>query len=110
MRRKVLGIFCAILLVAIIGILMWSRNNTVTVFSELYNDGVEQIDINTIYLESSGVEVDFAEVLLGSQEETRKLIVSTQEATVSTELSDKVIQKLDFDILKKTVIPEPDIL
>ena len=102
MRRKVLGIFCAILLVAIIGILMWSRNNTVTVFSELYNDGVEQIDINTIYLESSGVEVDFAEVLLGSQEETRKLIVSTQEATVSTELSDKVIQKLDFDILKKT--------
>lgn len=102
MRRKVLGIFCAILLVAIIGILIWSRNNTVTVFSELYNDGVEQIDINTIYLESSGVEVDFAEVLLGSQEETRKLIVSTQEATVSTELSDKVIQKLDFDILKKT--------
>lgn len=102
MRRKVLGIFCAILLVAIIGILIWSRNNTVTVFSELYNDGVEQIDINTIYLEGSGVEVDFAEVLLGSQEETRKLIVSTQEATVSTELSDKVIQKLDFDILKKT--------
>ena len=102
MRRKVLGIFCVILLVAIIGILIWSRNNTVTVFSELYNDGVEQIDINTIYLESSGVEVDFAEVLLGSQEETRKLIVSTQEATVSTELSDKVIQKLDFDILKKT--------
>ena len=41
-------------------------------------------------------------MLLGSQEETRKLIVSTQEATVSTELSDKVIQKLDFDILKKT--------
>ena len=102
MRRKALGIFCAILLVAIIGILIWSRNNTVTVFSELYNDGVEQIDINTIYLEGSGVEVDFAEVLLGSQEETRKLIVSTQEATVSTELSDKVIQKLDFDILKKT--------
>lgn len=102
MRRKVLGIFCAILLVAIIGILIWSRNNTVTVFSELYNDGVEQIDINTIYLEGSGVEVDFAEVLLGSQEETRKLIVSTQEATVSMELSDKVIQKLDFDILKKT--------
>lgn len=102
MRRKVLGIFCAILLVAIIGILIWSRNNTVTVFSELYNDGAEQIDINTIYLESSGVEVDFAEVLLGSQEETRKLIVSTQEATVSTELSDKVIQELDFDILKKT--------
>ena len=77
-------------------------NATTTVFSETYNDGVEQIDIKTIYLENSGVEVDFSEVLLSNQEETRKLIVSTQEAAVSTELSDKLIQKLDFDFLKKT--------
>lgn len=102
MKRNALGIFCGILLVAIIGILIWSRNATTTVFNETYNDGVEQIDINTIYLENSGVEVDFAEVLLSNQEETRKLIVSTQEATVSTELSDKVFQKIDFDFLKKT--------
>jgi len=102
MKRKALGIFCGILLAVIIGIVIWGINETTTVFSEIYNDGVEQIDINTIYLENSGVEVDFAEVLLGSQEETRKLIVSTQEATVSTELSDKLIQKLDFDFLKKT--------
>ena len=102
MKRKALGIFCGILLAVIIGIVIWGMNETTTVFSEIYNDGVEQIDINTIYLENSGVEVDFAEVLLGSQEETRKLIVSTQEATVSTELSDKLIQKLDFDFLKKT--------
>lgn len=102
MKRKALGIFCGILLAAIIGILIWSRNATTTVFNETYNDGVEQIDINTIYLENSGVEVDFAEVLLSNQEETRKLIVSTQEATVSTELSDKLFQKIDFDFLKKT--------
>lgn len=102
MKRKALGIFCGILLVAIIGILIWSRNATTTVFNETYNDGVEQIDINTIYLENSGVEVDFSEVLLSNQEETRKLIVSTQEATVSTELSDKLFQKIDFDFLKKT--------
>lgn len=102
MKRKALGIFCGILVVAIIGILIWGMNVTTTVFIETYSDGVEQIDINTIYLENSGVEVDFSEVLLGNQEETRKLIVSTQEATVSTELSDKLIQKLDFDFLKKT--------
>jgi len=89
-------------LAAIIGILIWSRNDATTVFNETYNDGVEQIDINTIYLEGSRVEVDFTEVLLSSQEETRKLIVSTQEATVSTELKDKLIQKIDFDFLKKT--------
>ena len=102
MKRKALSIFCGILLAAIIGILVWSRNATTTVFNETYNDGVEQIDINTIYLENSGVEVDFSEVLLSSQEETRKLIVSTQEAMVSTELSDKLFQKIDFDLLKKT--------
>ena len=41
-------------------------------------------------------------IILGSHEEMRKLIVSTQEATVSTELADKLIQKIDFDFLKKT--------
>ena len=102
MKKKILSILCVILLAAIIGILIWSRNHEMTVFNETYNDGVEQVDINTIYLESSGVEVDFSEVLLSNQEETRKLIVSTQEATVSTELSDKLIQKVDFDFLKKT--------
>ena len=102
MKRNALSIFCLILLAAIIGILIWSRNNTITVFNETYNDGVKQIDINSIYLESSRVEVDFSEVLLGNQEETRKLIVSTQETAVSTELSDKLIQKIDFDFLKRT--------
>ena len=58
---------------AIIGILIWGMNATTTVFSETYNDGVEQIDINTIYLENSGVEVDFSEVLLSNQEETKKI-------------------------------------
>lgn len=102
MKKKALSIVCVILLAAIIGILIWSRNHATTVLSDKYNDGVEQVDINTIYLENSGVEVDFSEVLLGSHEETRKLIVSTQEATVSTELADKLIQKIDFDFLKKT--------
>lgn len=102
MKKKVLGISCGILLIAIIGILIWSRNEAVTVFNGNYNDGVEQIDLDTIYLEDSGVEVDFTEVLLSKQEETRKLIVSTQEATVSTELSDKLFKNIDFDFLKKT--------
>ena len=102
MKKKALIFFCVIVLAAIIGILIWSRNDATTAFNETYNDRVEQIDINTIYLEGSRVEVDFTEVLLSSQEETRKLIVSTQEATVSTELKDKLIQKIDFDFLKKT--------
>ena len=46
--------------------------------------------------------MDFAEVIVGTQEETRKLIVSTQQATVSIELTDSLIKKLDYDFLKKT--------
>lgn len=102
MKRRFLDISCLILLILIVGVLIWGRNHKVSAFHEAYDDGVEQIDLNTIYLEDSGVEVNFSEVLLGKQEETRKLIVSTQEATVSTELSDRLIQKLDFDFLKKT--------
>ncbi len=102
MKRVLLNASCVVLLVLIVGILVWGRNNKIAVFREIYDDGVEQIDLDTIYLENSGVEVDFSEILLGKQEETRKLIVSTQEATVSTELSDRLLQKLDFDFLKKT--------
>ena len=50
MKKKALAIFCGIVALAIIGILIWGRNNATTVMSEKYNDGVEQIDINTIYL------------------------------------------------------------
>lgn len=102
MRRTVLNTACVVLTVLIVAVVIWGRNNKIHVFREAYDDDVEQIDLDTIYLENSGVEVSFSEVLLGKQEETRKLIVSTQEATVSTELSDRLIQKLDFDFLKKT--------
>ncbi|MBD5454355.1 MAG: DUF4230 domain-containing protein [Lachnospiraceae bacterium] len=102
MKRVLLNSSCVVLFVLIVGILVWGRNDKIAVFREAYDDGIEQIDLDTIYLENSGVEVNFSEILLGKQEETRKLIVSTQEATVSTELSDRLIQKLDFDFLKKT--------
>ncbi len=102
MKRVLLNSSCVVLFVLIVGVLIWGRNNKVSVFRESYDDGVEQIDLDTVYLGNSGVEVNFSEVLLGKQKETRKLIVSTQVATVSTELSDRLIQKLDFDFLKKT--------
>lgn len=102
MKRALLNISCVVLLILIIGVFIWSRNNKISVFREAYDDGIEQIDLDTFYLEDSGVEVNFSEVLLGRREEMRKLIVSTQEATVSTELSDRLLRKIDFDFLKKT--------
>ena len=66
------------------------------------SDNIEQIDLDTIYLKSSGVEVNFSQVILSDHNEMRKLIVSTQQGTVSTELTDRLIKQLDFDFLKKT--------
>ena len=102
MKKKILLGASGLLLLASLVILIWGIYNRRALFQEPYDDGVKQIDLNTIYLGNSGVEVNFAEVLLGKQNETRKLIVSTQEATVSMELSDRLINKLDFDFLKKT--------
>ena len=66
------------------------------------SDGIEQIDLNTIYLKNSGVEVNFSDVILSGHNETRKLIVSTQNGTVTTKLRDRLIKQLDCDFLKKT--------
>lgn len=101
-KNKVLTIICYVLAAAIALTLLWGLVNGKHVFKDTYSDGIEQVDLDTIYLQGSKVEVDFSEVIIGTQEETRKLIVSTQEATVSTELTLELIRQLDFDFLKKT--------
>lgn len=101
-KNKVLTITCYVLAAAIALTLLWGLVNGKHVFKDTYSDGIEQVDLDTIYLQGSKVEVDFSEVIIGTQEETRKLIVSTQEATVSAELTSELIRQLDFDFLKKT--------
>ena len=101
-KNKLLTISCYVLGIAIVVSLLWGLVNGKHVFQDDYSDGIEQIDLDTIYLRGSNVEVDFSKVLIGTQEETRKLIVSTQEATVSMELTAELIRQLDFDFLKKT--------
>lgn len=101
-KNKILNIVCYVLAWAIVVTLLWGLVNGKHVFKDNYDDGIEQIDLDTIYLNGSKVEVDFSEVIIGTQEETRKLIVSTQEATVSTELTSELIRQLDFNFLKKT--------
>ncbi len=101
-KNKALTITCYVLGIAIVAMLLWGLVNEKSVFEEPYDDGIEQVNLDTIYLHGSKIEVDFSEVLIGTLEETRKLIVSTQEATVSTELTSELIRQLDFDFLKKT--------
>lgn len=102
MKDKFLNILCAILIAAIIATLLWAGFYKKEDSKRAYSDGIDQIDLDHIVLEDSGVEVDFSEIIIGKQEETRKLIVSTQEATVSFQLTEKFMKKFDIKIFEKT--------
>lgn len=95
------AVICALAL-TLAGVIAWGVAHRDASAGSPYADGIEQIDLDSIYLEDSGVEADFSQAILSKQNETRKLIVSTQEGTVSTELTDRLIRQLDFDFMKKT--------
>ena len=66
------------------------------------DDTIGQVDFDTIVLGNGKVEVNFADVILSDHQESRKLIISTQSGTVSTQLTERLIKQFDFDFLKKT--------
>lgn len=101
-KIKVQKIICIVLLAAICLTFIWGYFCKKNLAEEAYDDGITQIDINSIYLNGSGVQVDFYDVIIGKHEEVRKLIVSTQETTVSIQLTDRLIEILDVSFLKKT--------
>lgn len=96
------GIICVISIVGIIGIVGWSKGNAKQADKETYVDGIEQVNLDSIYLEDSGVQVDFSEIIIGNEKETRKLIVLEQEAAATVQLSKSLIDKIDFDLIKTT--------
>ncbi len=101
-RQKYLNITAGVLAVSIIAVMIWGYSHSVDPLHIQASDGIEQIDLDTISLPSSGVEVNFSDVILSRQNETRRLIVSTQNSTVTTKLTDHLIEQLDFDFMKKT--------
>ena len=101
-KQKVTNIEMYIAAIAAVAVIAWVYTQGSSLLHIDVNDGIEQIDLDTIYLEASGVEVNFSEVILSGHNETRKLIVSKQTGKVTTELTDRLIKQLDFDFLKKT--------
>ena len=101
-RQKRLNITAGVLAGLLAVVVLWGLIFRADPLQMQVSDGIEQIDLDTIYLRSSGVEVNFSDVILSGQNETRKLIVSTQTSTVSTKLTDRLIKQLDFDFMKKT--------
>lgn len=101
-RQKGLNIAAGVLAALLIAVVLRGLVCRAGPLRMQVSDGIEQIDLDRIYLHSSGVEVSFSDVILSSQNETRKLIVGTQTGTVSTKLTDRLIRQLDFDFMKKT--------
>jgi len=101
-KQKYLNIAVGALVVSIIVVIIWGYSHSADPLHMQVSDGIEQIDLDTIYLQSSGVEVSFSDAILSHQNESRRLIVSTQSGTVTTELTDRLIEQLDFDFMRKT--------
>ena len=101
-RRKYLNIAAAVLAALLLAVVLWGAARGGNPLRMHVDDGIERVDLDTLYLKSSGVEINFSEVILSNQNETRKLIVSTQTGTVTTELTDRLIRQLDFGFRKKT--------
>lgn len=101
-KQQLTNVEMYIAAIAVIAVVAWVGAQESAWLHMDMDDGIKQIDLDTIYLEGSGVEVDFSEVLLSDHNETRKLIVSTQAGKVTTELTDRLIKQLDFGFLKKT--------
>lgn len=103
MKKKLLleGLVCVALVIAIIAVIIGNKDK-IGREPESYDDGIERIDLDSIYLKGSDVQVDFSDVIVVSEKESRKLIVFEQETTVTTQLTDRLIKKLDVDWGKKT--------
>ena len=101
-KQKRLNLAAAVLAALVLAVVVWGCVRGAGPVGMRVSDGIDQIDLDTVDLSSSGVEVHFADVLLSRQNETRRLIVSTQTGTVTTKLTDRLIQQLDFDFMKKT--------
>ena len=101
-RQKLLNIVVGVLALLLLIVLAWGFSHRSDSLHIQINDGIEQTDWNTIDLKESGVEANFSDLILSRQNERRKLIVSTQTGTATTKLTDRLIEQLDFDFLKKT--------
>lgn len=103
MKKKIYDIIIAVAIISIILLTVIGAVSKILKKEEnIYSDGLEKIDANTIYLTNSKVKVNFSDVILTEHNETRKLIVSEQEGSVSVDLEKSLIEHMDYDFMKKT--------
>ena len=94
---RIVIVLLVVLTIAVVVVFRGKSSNT----SLDYDDGVEQLDPDTIVFSDSGVRVSFSDVILSKPEETRKLVVYEQEGTVSYKIEDRTFDFLDWEPAKK---------
>lgn len=102
MKKKITVYSCLALLLVSILIIIITKPWKQSAYTDAFSDGIEWVDPNTIHLEDSKVYVNFSDVILSKQNETRKLIVAEQNAKVSVDLKDKMFEHIDIAFLDKT--------
>lgn len=100
MKKRIIYIISGVILLATLLVLVFGRKN-IEKLGDVCDDGVKQIDADSIVLENGKVRVDFSKILLSGQAEMRKLIVVSQEATASYKLSKNLIKNATFSITQK---------
>ena len=98
MKTNLLRGLCIILVLASMVIIIVSRDSSEKK-ETAYEDGVEYIDPDTIKLVDSQAVVSFSEVILSQPQETRKLIVFQQDATVSADIEKSKIKNWNIGAL-----------
>lgn len=101
-KKSIYNLLILLLLIGIVAAFAYGHFTKKESAANTIEDHLELSDSDVLQLEDSKVRVSFSEVVLSPQYETRELIVSTQEANVSADLEDRVIQQLDIAALKRS--------
>ncbi len=102
MKRLALNTLIILLVFASILSIYWGVKNKSHFSHSPYDDNIDVSETSDLTLDDSNVQVTFSDVVLSKQKETRELIVSTQEATVTATLENNLIKQLDIAALKKS--------
>ena len=102
MKRLILNIAIVMLLVASAASVIIGMKSNNEMSDTSISDNLEFDDSNILQLDDSNARVSFSDVILSQQEETRELVVSTQEATESVQVKKRLIQALDVGFTEKS--------
>jgi len=101
-KNKIVFMICLVLVFIALCIVFVSCRKSSDINSNKFEDGIEQVDPNKIELSSGKVTVNFADVLITEQKETRKLIVLELDGEAPVELKENLIKGLNIEFLEKT--------